>query len=38
MHIDDIAAAIDNAYIDEIPIKFNFYHPRLHFTMEIDED
>jgi len=34
----DIALVIDNVYIDEILIKFNSYHIRLQFTMEIGGD
>ena len=37
-YVDDIALAIDNVHIDEILIKFNSYHPRLQFTMEIGKD
>jgi len=37
-YVDDIALAIDNVHIDEILIKFNSYHPRLQFAMEIGKD
>jgi len=35
-YVGYVALAIDNVHIDEILIKFNSYHPRLQFTMEID--